>query len=391
MSPVEQVVASDSGRPHLDDPFALALIEADKAHGRTAPNPPIGALILKGSEVISTGYTQPAGEDHAEIVALKRAGRRARGAHMYVTMEPCCTHGLTPPCTDAIIAAGIAGVSVGIIDPNPSVSGKGLASLAKAGIPTNVNHGARFRRPVAGFAKRLSVGQPYVTSKWAMTLDGKSATGGGQSKWITSKESRELAHDLRDKVDAIVIGVGTALADDPQLTPRPPRPHRPARSNPLRVVLDPRARTPVDGRLVRTDDQDRTVIAFGPKAPRERLDRLIFAGVEFVAVPFEEPPAVARFVLEWLAEQGVNEVLVEGGSETHWSFLAEGLVDEIWAFIGAKIAGGRTALPAVGGEGFSSLDQLNVTAVRTLQIGADALLTADIESEWRRTQWSHES
>ena len=169
---------------------------------------------------------------------------------MYVTLEPCCTQGLTPPCTDAIIDAGIARVSVGMIDPNPTVSGKGLANLAKAGIPTDVDNGARFRRPIAGFAKRLSVGQPYVASKWAMTLDGKSATGSGQSKWITSKESRDLAHDLRDQVDAIIVGIGTVLADDPQLTPRPSRPHRPTRANPLRVILDPRARTPVDGRLV---------------------------------------------------------------------------------------------------------------------------------------------
>ena len=387
MSSVREFHASNSGRPLDDDPFALALMEADKARGRTAPNPPVGASIVRGADVISVGHTQPAGEDHAEIVALKRAGSRARGAHMYVTLEPCCAHGLTPPCTDAIIDAGIARVSVGMIDPNPAVSGKGLAILAKAGIPSNVDDGARFRRPIAGFAKRLSVGQPYVASKWAMTLDGKSATGGGQSKWITSKESRELAHDLRDQVDAIIIGVGTVLADDPQLTPRPPRPHRPTRPNPLRVVLDPRARTPVDGRLVQTDDRDRTVIAFGPNAPRERLDRLVFAGVEFVAVPSDEPSTVARWVLGWLADQKVNEVLVEGGGETHWNLLAAGLVDEIWAFVGAKVVGGRMAVPAVGGEGFSSLDQLDVSSITVRQIGSDALLTAEIGSEWRRTHW----
>lgn len=375
------------GRPSKDDPFVLALLEADKARGRTAPNPPVGAVIVKGADVISMGHTQPAGEDHAEIVALKRAGPRARGAHMYVTLEPCCTQGLTPPCTDAIVDAGIAGVSVGMIDPNPAVGGKGVATLARAGILTDVDDGGRFRRPIAGFAKRLSVRQPYVTSKWAMTLDGKSATGSGQSKWITSKESRDLAHDLRDQVDAIIIGVGTVLADDPQLTPRPPRPHRPARPNPLRVVLDPRARTPVDCRLVRTDDQDRTVIAFGPNAPRERLDRLIFAGVEFVAVPSDEPSTIARWLLEWLAEQGVNEVLVEGGGETHWNFLAAGLVDEIWAFVGAKVVGGRMAVPAVGGEGFSSLEHLDVSAVTVRQIGSDALLTAEVGSEWRRAHW----
>ncbi len=344
-------------------------------------------MIAKDAEVIAVGHTQPAGEDHAEIVALKRAGPRARGAHMYVTLEPCCTHGLTPPCTDAIIEAGIARVSVGMIDPNPAVGGKGIANLAEAGISTDIDDGARFRRPIAGYAKRLSVGQPFVTSKWAMSLDGKTATSNGQSKWITSRESRELAHDLRDHVDAIVIGVGTVLADDPQLTPRHPRPHRPTRPNPLRVVLDPRARTPVDARLVRSDDQDRTVIAFGPNAPRERLDRLIFAGVEFVAVPSDEPSTVACWILEWLAKQGVNEVLVEGGGETHWNFLAAGLVDEIWAFVGAKVIGGRMAVPAVGGEGFSSLEHLDVSKVTVRQIGSDALLAAEIGSEWRRTHW----
>ena len=213
---------ANSPRPLADnDPFALALIEADKARGRSSPNPPVGALIVKDSEVIAMGHTQPAGQDHAEIVALKRAGSEARGAHMYVTLEPCCTQGLTPPCTDAIIDAGIARVSVGMIDPSPAVGGNGLAALTRAGTPTEVDDGARFRRPIAGFAKRLSVGLPYVTSKWAMTLDGKSATGSGQSKWITSQESRALVHDLRDQVDAIITGVGTVLADDPQLTPRP--------------------------------------------------------------------------------------------------------------------------------------------------------------------------
>ena len=380
---------ANSPRPLAgNDPFALALIEADKARGRSAPNPPVGALIVKDSEVIAVGHTQPAGQDHAEIVALKRAGSEARGARMYVTLEPCCTQGLTPPCTDAIIDAGIARVSVGMIDPSPAVSGKGLAALTRAGTPTEVDDGARFRRPIAGFAKRLSVGLPYVTSKWAMTLDGKSATGSGQSKWITSQESRALVHDLRDQVDAIITGVGTVLADDPQLTPRPSRRHRPSRQNPFRVVLDPRARTPVDGRLVRADDRDRTIIAFGPNAPRERIDQLIFAGIEFVAVPSDEPATVARWILSWLAEQGVNEVLVEGGGETHWNFLADGLVDEIWAFVGASVVGGRMAVPAVGGEGFSSLDQLEVSSIKVMQVGPDALLTADIGSEWRRTHWS---
>ncbi len=369
------------------DPFEIALAQANLARGRTAPNPPVGAVIIKDGAIVATGFTQPAGQDHAEIVALKLAGEATSGAHLYVTLEPCCHQGRTPPCTDAIIRAGLTRVSVGILDPNPVVRGRGVETLRQAGLEVEVTHQERFRRPVAGFVKRVTTGLPYIICKWAMTLDGKTATSSGHSKWITSAESRELAHDLRDQVDAIIVGINAVLADDPQLTARPTQPSRPPRKNPLRVVLDRKARTPLTSNLVQADDPERTVVAVGPEAPADATQRLRDGGVQLLVIDQPEPADFARSVARWLAEQGVNEALVEGGGETHWSFLAGRLVDEAWAFAGAKILGGRDSKPAVGGAGFHSLDELAVSSIRVQQVGPDAFLMAQIESDWQKSSW----
>ncbi len=316
--------------------MSLALAQAVKALGRTHPNPAVGAVVVKGGQVIASGYTAPPGGPHAEAVALARAGAKAKGATLYSTLEPCNHHGRTPPCTEAIIAAGITRVVYATTDPNPLVKGKGARRLKTAGLEVK---GQVLRGPAEDlnqpFFKAMRTGLPWVTAKVGMTLDGKIATSTGRSKSISSAASRQVVHQLRDVIDAILVGASTVAADDPRLTTR--LPGRKGR-NPLRVVLDPQLRTSPRARVYDTREA-RTVVATLESPASTRGQRLARRGVEVWQVPGTRGRVHLRSLLELLVAEGVLHLLVEGGAGVHGSFLEAGLVDELMLFMAPKLFG----------------------------------------------------
>lgn len=356
---------------------ALAL--AWRAQGRVAPNPAVGAVLVREGEVVGEGATKPPGGPHAEIVALQQAGERARGATLYVTLEPCAHYGRTPPCVDALVAAGVRRVVVALLDPYREVCGRGIAQLRAAGVEVEVGLEAPEAALVnAGYLKRLRTGLPEVTAKYAMTLDGRIATRTGHSRWITDELARRKAHRLRDQHDAIMVGVGTVLADDPLLTVRlPPEeageggPH-----HPLRVVVDSRARTPATAAMLRPDTPGRTLIACTASAPAERLAELAAAGAEILALPGGEGGVDVVALLRALGERGVNRVLVEGGGRLLGRLFDLGLVDQVVAFIAPVIVGGCDALGPVGGHGVATMDQAwRLQGVELCRLGPDVMVT----------------
>ncbi len=336
--------------------MGLALTVARNALGRTGSNPAVGTVIYRpGTGVIATGWTQPPGQHHAEPHALHQLGPdEARGATLYVTLEPCCHHGRTPPCTDAILRAGIARVVVGTVDPFPLVSGRGIAQLRAAGLQVDVGvREAECRRMNLGFIRVVAGGLPEVTLKAAVTLDGRIASETGESKWITGPESRAAAHRLRSEHDAVLVGVGTVLADDPELTVRLGG----RAGDPLRVVLDTHGRTPSGAKVLgagclifsreggNISGAARVATAVGP------------GGVDVVAV------------LEQLANRGVRRVLVEGGGRVHRSFLEAGAVDRLELFTAGKILAGGPGF--VAGPGFTLAGAPRLALVSVEQVGDD--------------------
>lgn len=340
--------------------MAQALRLARRGYGHTSPNPMVGALLVKRGKIIGRGWHRRGGLPHAEIEALR--GVDGRGATLYVTLEPCSTHGRTPPCTDAIIAAGIKRVVIGAIDPNPLHSGKGLAILRRAGI--NVVQGvleAEATELNAAFNHWIIHRTPLVTLKAAMTLDGKIATRAGESKWITGEQARAQAMHLRQGADAILVGVNTIIADDPTLTVREiPG----AKTNLRRIILDSKARTPIKSKVI----GPKTTIVVSEQAPKQRVKALS----KKVNV-WMEPDL--KQVLARLGQENVTHLLVEGGGRVHASFLAAGLVHRVAFFYAPKVIGGRNAIKAVAG------DATRVIRLRNLvwnRLGADLLLTADL-------------
>ncbi len=307
----------------------------------------VGAVLVRDGRPIAIGHHERFGGPHAEVVALGRAGESARGATLYVTLEPCCHHGKTPPCTEAILRAGVARVVVAVGDPFPQVDGGGLAALEAAGVRVEVGclDGAA-RELNAPYWKRLATGRPYVTAKWAMTLDGKTAVACGDSRWISSDDSRRLVHDLRGRMDAIVVGIATVEADDPRLTVRPPGPRRPTR-----IVLDSSARLATDCTLVRTAAEVPVLVAVTDRASSDRRDRLASAGCEVVAFPGDGPVPVGMLLQE-LGRRGMTNILVEGGGRVLGSFLDAGEVDAVEVFVAPILEGGdhpRTPVRAPAG------------------------------------------
>ena len=353
-----------------------ALHLAEFARGRTSPNPLVGALIVRDGTVVASGWHRAAGEPHAEVHALRMAGELARGATLYVTLEPCAHQGRTGPCAKAVIAAGITRVVVALRDPNPLVAGRGIAMLEAAGIEVVTGVcAAEARRQNAAFLTWVTTNRPLVTLKTAMTLDGKIASHTGASRWITGEEARLRVHEMRDASDAILVGIGTVLADDPSLTTR--LPHR-AGKNPLRVVLDSAARTPHDVRLV-TDGAAPTVIAVSERADPQRVDRLRACGAEVVTLGAErvELPRV----LDWLGGRDCTSLLVEGGAAVNWSFLSGGYVDRICAFIAPMLMGGMEAPTPIGGIGFDVPQAaLHLHDMHVEPVGADLLVTGSLRT-----------
>lgn len=335
-------------KPLTDEALMRAALElAAQARGRTAPNPMVGAVVVSGGEVVGRGWHPKAGEPHAEVFALRESGERARGGTMYVTLEPCCHYGRTPPCTEAVLAAGIRRVVAAMADPFPRVAGGGFQRLREAGLEVECGLlEAEARDLNRAYLKAVETGLPWLTLKLAMTLDGKIATRTGDSRWITGPAAREYVHQLRDWNDAVLIGSGTARADDPQLTARLPQ----AR-NPVRVVADSRASLSPESCLARTAGEISTVIGVGEAAPEATLQALQARGVEIERVPGEGGRVSLRMLLQRLVQRGVHSVLCEGGAELAGALLDEGLVDEVAWFIAPKLVGGREAPPAVAGLG----------------------------------------
>ena len=352
---------------------------AERGVGFTNPNPMVGAVIVKGGKVIGEGWHERCGEWHAERNAFKNCTVPAEGATMYVTLEPCCHYGKTPPCTEAIIEHGIARVVVGMEDPNPLVAGKGIALLREAGIEVvcGVEEEA-LREQNRVFLKYISTKLPWVAMKTAMTLDGKIATRMGDSKWITGAEARAYVHELRHRFMAILVGIGTAVADDPLLNCRIEG--RGVRQ-PIRVVVDSNARLSLDSQLVKTAGEYRTIVAHTRFAPEERVKALRDTGVEMLFCKEKEGLVDVRNLLELLGQSGIDSILLEGGGSLNYTFLSEGLADELYAFIAPKIVGGMNAKTPVEGAGMEKMaDAINLELENVLNIGHDVLLKLKVKN-----------
>ncbi|MEA3345763.1 MAG: bifunctional diaminohydroxyphosphoribosylaminopyrimidine deaminase/5-amino-6-(5-phosphoribosylamino)uracil reductase RibD [Chloroflexota bacterium] len=356
------------------DYMAQALELAARARGRTSPNPMVGAVLVKDGEVVGQGFHHQAGEPHAEILALRQAGEQAREATLYVNLEPCCHYGRTPPCTEALIRAGVAEVHMAMEDPNPLVHGRGRAALEAAGIRTFVGeHEAQARQLNETFIKYITTGRPFVTVKFAMSLDGKIATPTGESRWITGKAARRRVHELRDVSDAVCVGVNTVLADDPRLTTRLGKPDV---RHPLRVILDSRGRAPLTNRVFDPTLPGETIVATTQAMPTHHRNALEAQGVEVWALPSDGQGRVdLAALLDRLGEREVISLLVEGGGTVLASLFQEELVDKVLAFVAPIIIGGRDAPTPVKGTGvFHLKDAIRLERVSVERAGEDVLI-----------------
>jgi diaminohydroxyphosphoribosylaminopyrimidine deaminase/5-amino-6-(5-phosphoribosylamino)uracil reductase len=367
------------------DAMRLAIVCAHLVEGRTAPRPPVGAVVVRDGEVVGKGATSPPYGPHAEVHALNEAGERARGADLYVTLEPCCVTIHTPPCTSAIIEAGIRRVVIGSLDPNPLVCELGIAQLRSAGIEVTIGVVAEetdeIIRPFATFVRQK---RPYVTAKWAMTLDGKLATRSGDAYWISGPEARRWVHNLRDRVDAILVGAGTVRADDPLLTvrlaPEEQNYARTPRKQPLRVILSSKGMLPAQSRLLQAGLADGTCVIVGEDCPIEQQQWLRASGVEVVQVVSDEDgkPDLAA-VLAILAQRGLMHVLIEGGKGVLGSAFDLQLIDHIAAFIAPKVVGGETAPSPLGGRGLAAMKEARqLRTVNIQMLGSDVLVEGEL-------------
>ncbi len=324
----------------------LALVHAKSGH--PSPNPHVGAVIVKNGELVATGHHERAGADHAETAAVRSAGERATGATLYVTLEPCNHHGRTPPCTDAIIASKVARVVIGCRDPNPHVDGEGIEALKTAGIQVTLGvREAQCRTQILPWTKHVTTGLPYVSLKLALSLDGRIATRSGASRWVTGPDARAKVHLLRSRSDAVAVGIGTTIADDPRLTVR----DAPGES-PLRVVFDTNLRLSRDSKLAVTAKDIPTLVLCGPDASVDAEEALTGLGVECMRLPLSAEGRLDVVVaLRMLAQRGVVSLLVEGGAELAGSFLAGRLADELHAFIAPILLGPRGRPGAVDWAG----------------------------------------
>ncbi len=364
--------------------MARALELARAAKGRTSPNPAVGAVLVRDGVVVGEGATQPGGRPHAETVALAAAGERARGATLYVTLEPCSHHGRTPPCADAVIQARVSSVHVATLDPNPLVAGEGARRLRAAGIDVTEGDGRDYARTLnEDFACWVTNRRPWVVAKLAASLDGRIATRTGESRWITGPEARAEGHRWRDRVDAILVGVNTVLTDDPELTTRLPEGERPPK-HPQRLVLDTHCRTPLTARVLNSALPGRTTIVTTALAPVGRMTILKNAGAEVLLIGDYRGRVSIDSLLGALAEREVTSVLVEGGATVHGALFDAGLVDFVLAFIAPLVIGGIGAPAAVGGSGPATLagaHRLLDPEVRSR--GADTLVAGHL----RRAAW----
>ena len=343
--------------------------------GFVSPNPLVGCVIVKDGAIVGRGYHQRFGGSHAEVHALQEAGARARGAVLYVNLEPCSHTGKTPPCADAVIQARVSRVVVALRDPNPLVAGRGLSRLEIAGIPITVGVcEAEARKLNEAFLKYISTGCPFVTLKSAITLDGKIATRTGASRWITGELARQAGHQLRHAADAILVGIGTVLQDDPQLTTRLPDRQG---VNPLRVIVDSTLRLPLQAQVTDVAADRRTLVATTAQAPAVQCEQLRARGVEVVCFPaYDDGRVDLEALLRYLGEHGIANMLVEGGATLSATLLRRRLVDKVLFFVAPKIIGGD-GISVIGTCGVETMEQvISLRDVVGQRLGQDFLLEA---------------
>ncbi|NQU83781.1 MAG: bifunctional diaminohydroxyphosphoribosylaminopyrimidine deaminase/5-amino-6-(5-phosphoribosylamino)uracil reductase RibD [Parcubacteria group bacterium] len=347
---------------------------AKKGIGHTSPNPLVGAIIVKNNKIIGQGYHKKAGDDHAEIAALKKTGKKARGATMYINLEPCCHFGKTPPCTKAIISAGIKEIHIAMLDPNSKVCGKGKKELEKADIKVIVGEERdKAKKLNEIFCKYIKNNVPFVLAKWAMSLDGKIATHTGDSKWITNKKSRSLVQELRQKYDAILVGVNTVLKDNPRLTARA-KTSRP--SNPIRIIVDSAGRTPLTANVLK-NKQAKTIIATTEKISKKREELYVKLGAQVIKIKSKNKRVNLKELIKKLGKLEITSILIEGGGEILASAVSEKIIDKAYIFIGNKIIGGRdTKTPVEGGGIGKMIDVEEWKIENTRQIDNNILIVA---------------
>lgn len=359
-----------------DDRFmARALGLAAGGEGLVEPNPPVGCVIVRGGQIVGEGFHEGFGGPHAEVVALRQAGRQAAGATAYVTLEPCCHHGKTPPCTEALVRAGVARVVAAIEDPFPEVRGRGIARLRSAGIRCDIGPCAQAARHLlAPYLKLTAKGRPWTIAKWAMTLDGKLATRAGDSRWISSEASRGVVHQLRGRVDAIMVGSGTARADDPLLTARP-FDLADVRRVAARVVVDSAASLSLDSQLVKTAGDVPVLVAAGCDAPETAIGRLNDAGVEVYRCAGQTHDQRIASLLDELGRRRMTNVLVEGGSRLLGALFDARAIDEVHVFVAPKIVGGEAAPSPIGGQGAERIiDSLRLADISIEELDGDVYI-----------------
>jgi len=357
-----------------------ALKLAEKGTGYTNPNPLVGAVIVKNGKIIGEGYHKLYGSDHAEVNAFKNATEDVRGADMYVTLEPCSHYGKTPPCANALVEKGIKRVFIGLFDPNPKVSGKGIKILRDNGIEVVTGILEEEGRKLNEiFLKYITTGLPFCIMKTAMTLDGKIATSTGDSKWITGELSRKHVHKIRHQVAGIMVGIGTVMADDPMLTTRLENLES---KDPVRIIVDSTARIPLEARVLNLDSKAATIIAATEKAGKDKIKALEEKGAQVIITPVKDGGVDLNYLMKKLGEQKIDSVLLEGGSSLNFSALKYGIVDKVNAFIAPKIVGGDKAKTPVGGEGLKYMeDAILLKDIKLHKFGEDIMIEGYILRE----------
>jgi diaminohydroxyphosphoribosylaminopyrimidine deaminase/5-amino-6-(5-phosphoribosylamino)uracil reductase len=353
-----------------------ALRLARKGLGRTSPNPAVGAVIVRSGRIIASGYHKRAGESHAEVEALAEVGFSARKDDiLYVTLEPCHHQGRTPPCTQAILSSGLKTVVVGVRDPNPKVSGGGCEFLAERGIEIRTGIlESKCRRLNEAYLKFISTDRPFMVVKTALTLDGWTATSTGQAKWITNERSRKFVHRLRDRIDGVMVGIGTVLADDPLLTTRLGTRRG---KDPIRIIVDTHFRIPENARVLSPDSPAKTLIAVAREAPLERLEKVQSKGISIIRCPIKGAGVDLGALMESLGAMGITSVLAEGGSGIIGSMIREKRVDKFYIFKAPKILGGNDGIPMATGPGPEAMDAcLALKDLKVRRFGDDILIRA---------------
>ncbi len=350
-----------------------ALVLAEYGRGRTSPNPYVGAVIVNGGVIVGEGYHRKAGTPHAEVHALRAAEENAKGGTLYVNLEPCSHWGRTPPCTDAILQAEIATAYIAQQDPNPKVAGKGIQLLEKAGVKVNVGLCTDEAQKLNEiFIKYIKTKYPFVILKTAMSLDGKIATAAGESQWITSATSRQKVHEIRDEVDAILVGIGTVIGDDPSLTTRLQNKQG---KDATRIILDSHGRTPTSAKIFNSESDAGVIIAVTSHASKKNIVSLKDAGAEVIVTPQREGQVCFKSLIQLLGSRGITSVLVEGGGKVNASALSSGVIDKVMCFIAPKFIGGKNAPGVFDGQGIMNLTEApELERLTVTQLDADLLI-----------------